>query len=188
MGARAVSNLRLTAGLWLARTGWSPLAGLLLVCAGLALHAWWLPGEQKNLRRLEAEYRGVVAANVMPARPQSDPGTLLAERYAAFNRTLAPRADTTELLKTVFSEAGRAGLTLSQAEYRMGEGRAGAYVTYQMILPVRGPYLKLREFVDGVLAAIPAAALEEISFKRDGIGTATAEARLRLVFYLKDGA
>lgn len=183
-----MNRVRLYAELWLARAGWPALAGLLLICAGVALHAWWLPAEQKRLGRLETEYRRLIALVGTPAaaRPRSDESSLLAERYAAFNAILAPRGQTADLLRTVFGAAAKAGLTLSQAEYRLGEGRTGAYLTYQMILPVTGAYPKLREFVDAVLVAIPAAALQEVSFKRDGIGSAVAEARLRVVFYLKD--
>jgi len=183
-----VNGLGLRASLFLARAGWPALAGLLMLCAGAAAFAWWLPGEQKRLERSEAEYRRLLTAVRAPAAalPRHDPDSVLAERYAAFNAALTPRADVPQLLKTVFGEAAKAGLTLSQAEYRLSETRNGIYVTYQMILPVKGPYLKLREFIDSVLVAAPAAALEEVSFKRDSIGSAAAEARLRLVFYLKD--
>ncbi len=40
----------------------------------------------------------------------------------------------------------------------------------------------------GALRAIPFAALDEISFKRDAIGEANVEARLRLTFYLTERA
>jgi hypothetical protein len=57
-----------------------------------------------------------------------------------------------------------------------------------MTLPVRGAYLRLREFVDATLAQIPSAALEDVDFTRDGIGATQAEAKLRFVFFLKDAS
>jgi len=181
---------RLRAELLLRRLGWPPAAGLALACAGLAMLFVWLPAQERRLARMEAEYRRVLAQISLPAAPSParESATLQAERQAAFNATLAPRAKVPDLVKTVFAEAQKAGLSLAQAEYRLGEDKAGGYASYQMVLPVKGPYLKLREFIEGVLAEIPAAALEEISFKRDSIGAPAAEARLRFVFYLREAA
>ena len=185
-----MSDLRLRAELALHRAGWPALAGLALLIAGLLAHLWWLPQQQGRIARMEAEYRRLAADFNRPAsaQPAQDAATLLARRQSAFEATLAPRSSVPDLIKTVFGEAGKAGLTLSQAEYRLGEDKAGGYSSYQMILPVHGPYPKLRGFAESVLAAIPAAALEEVSFKREAIGNPATEARLRLVFYLKDAA
>jgi hypothetical protein len=174
--------------LWLARAGWPAMAGVLLLLAGLGVHLWWLPKQSSALALKESDYRRAIAELRTPAvtKPPLDSNTTMAARYAAFNTVLAPRTAAPDLVKTVFGEAGKAGLALAQAEYRMGTDKAGGYSSYQMILPVRGPYLKLREFVDGVLAAVPSAALEEMSFKREGIGGTAVDVRLRLVFYLKD--
>jgi len=186
-------NPRLSIELWLARTGWPALAGGLLLLAGLAAHLWWLPLQETRIARMETEYRRLIAALRQPPAADSgaaadlDAGALLAQRQAAFSAVLAPPAAAPDLIRTVFGEAQKAGLTLAQAEYRRVEDRAGGYAAYQMNVPVQGPYLKLREFIDGVLGALPACALEEVSFKREAIGSPSAEARLRLVFYLKSG-
>jgi hypothetical protein len=183
-----MKGVRLQVQLWMARAGWPAIAGVLLLLAGLVVHLWWLPKQSSGVALMERDYRRAIAELRTPAaaQPPEDANTTMAARYAAFNTVLAPRAAAPDLVKTVFAEAGKAGLTLAQAEYRMGADKSGGYAAYQMILPVRGPYLKLREFVDGVLTAAPSAALEEVSFKRDGIGNSAVDARLRLVFYLKD--
>lgn len=183
-----MNHPRLRLQLLLARAGWPALAGLLLIGIGAIAHLWWLPQQQSRLARMETEYRRLLAefGKPAPVQPQQSQGALMAARHAAFTATLAPRSAVPDLIKSVFSEADKAGLTLAQAEYRTGEDKAGGYASYQVILPVRGSYPKLREFVAGVLVANPAAALEEVSFRRDGIGSPVADARLRLVFYLKD--
>lgn len=180
---------RLRAELFLRRTGWAAPAGLLLLAAGLAVHLWWLPAQQSRVSRLQEEHRRLIAQLAHPA-PQSivtkDANVLQASRLAAFENMLALRAATPDLVKKVFAEAQKSGLTLSQAEYHLSEDKNGGFSSYQMVLPVQGPYIKLREFVDGVLADNPSAALEEVAFKRNGIGAAVTETRLRLVFFLKD--
>ena len=77
---------------------------------------------------------------------------------------------------------------LAQAEYALAFDQAGGFWTYQVDLPLRGPYRDLRRFVDEALHRIPYAALEQVEVKRDGIGSPSVEARLRFVFHLKDGA
>lgn len=182
-------GLRLQTELFLKRAGWPPFAGVALACCGLAAIFAWLPVQEKRLARIEQEYRRTLAQATAPApvMPVKAPSSLPHERQAAFYATLAPRTKAPEMVRSVFAQAQKAGLSLAQAEYRMGEDKNGGYLTYQMVLPVKGSYVKLREFIDSVLVENPCASLEEIAFKREGIGAASADARLRFVFYLKDG-
>ncbi|MDB5804532.1 MAG: hypothetical protein JWN73_1854 [Betaproteobacteria bacterium] len=181
---------RLRIELLLRRTGWPMPAGLVLLGLGLAINFWWLPAQQVRVAHVQSESRRLLAQAANPKLPVQPPtlNALLAARLAAFDKTLSTSAQTPDLIKTVFAEAQKAGLTLSQAEYHLLEDKKGGFATYQMVLPVQGPYIKLREFIDGVLAEAPAAALEEVAFKRNGIGTAATEARLRLVFYVRSEA
>jgi Tfp pilus assembly protein PilO len=183
-------GVRLQAELFLKRAGWPPIAGLVLACSGLAALHGWLPAQEKRLARVEQEYRRTLAQVTAPSPAVAikAPSSLLHEREAAFYATLPQRAKAPELIRTVFAQAQKVGLSLAQAEYRMGEDKNGGYIAYQMVLPVKGPYVKLREFIEGVLVEIPCASLEEIAFKRESIGAASSDARLRFVFYLKDGA
>ena len=59
-----------------------------------------------------------------------------------------------------------------------------ACYTYQVTLPVKGSYGAVWKFGMLALRAIPFASLDEISFRRDAIGDAAVEARLRLTLYL----
>ena len=92
----------------------------------------------------------------------------------------------TASVSTVFEQAGKHDLALAQAEYKLEFDKVGGYHTYQMTLPVRGAYPRLRGFVDATLAQIPSAALVDVDFTRDGIGATQAEVKLRFVFFLKD--
>lgn len=121
----------------------------------------------------------------MDAAVQAPKKSLLEERYAAFNETLGDRAKLGALIGTVFELAEKHGLVLAQAEYKLELDKAGGFHVYQMRLPVRGAYPRLRGFVDATLARIPCAALEDVDFKRDAIGSTETEARLRFLFFLK---
>jgi hypothetical protein len=58
--------------------------------------------------------------------------------------------------------------------------------TYQLNLPVKGSYAAIWQFALSALRAIPFASLDDISFRRDSIGDATVEARLRFTLYLSE--
>ena len=133
----------------------------------------------QELARIEREGRDTRS---LPAPRKS----LIEERLSAFSATLCDKNRLNASVGTVFEQAARQGLALAQAEYKLDHDKAGGFSAYQMTLPVRGSYPKLRGFVDATLAEIACAALEDVDFKREGIGAAETEARLRLVFFLKD--
>lgn len=45
----------------------------------------------------------------------------------------------------------------------------------------------MRSFLEQVLTQIPAAALEEVTIKRDSVGARSTETRVRLTLYLAGG-
>ena len=131
----------------------------------------------------ESERAGRVAVISSTATPPAK--YLLTERLGAFEATLGAKNDLASFVGTVFEQAGKHGLVLAQAEYKLEFDKLGQFYTYQMTLPVRGDYPRLRGFVDAALTEIPCLALEDIDFKRDAIGATDAEARLRFVFFLR---
>ena len=55
---------------------------------------------------------------------------------------------------------------------------------YEVDLPVKGSYVQIRKFIVKVLNAMPSAALEEVSFKRESVGSGELEARIRFTIYM----
>jgi len=132
----------------------------------------------QDLARIEKQARD--------AQPADAPRTsLLEERLAAFNDTLCDRARLDAYVGSVFEQAAKQGLALAQAEYKLEHDKAGGFSAYQMTLPVRGPYPRLRRFVDATLAETGCAALDDVDFKREAIGATQTEAKLRFVFFLR---
>ena len=89
-------------------------------------------------------------------------------------------------MKAVFALAARHGLTLEQGEYRTTVDRNARLVAYQVNLPVKGNYTAIWQFAMDVLRAVPHASLDDVAFRRDAIGEAGVDARLRLTFYLAE--
>ena len=66
--------------------------------------------------------------------------------------------------------AARASSLLSRGEYAVVTDRQTGLVLLRMTLPVRGGYTQIREFVAASsLRAVPALALDELTFERPNI-------------------
>jgi len=159
--------------------------GALALCMlALAAIAWLLQA-QEVVETARVEARRVAAlpppAPAVLAPAAAAPAT---DDYhlALFESALGERRNAEQGVKTLFALAAKSGLTLRQGEYKSAYERNARLHTYQ----VKGNYGAIWQFALGALRAIPFAALDEISFKRDAIGEANVEARLRLTFYLTE--
>lgn len=179
-----LANLWLRACLALSR--WSPVgiaAGLAIVAGFLAL-AWLAEAtdvvqrEQSLVARMAALHR----TEPKTAAPSTN------DNLALFYRSLGERGHAERQIGTLFALADKAGLVLSKGEYREAFDSNARLYTYQLTLPVKGSYRAIRDFAMQSLRAIPFASLDEISFRRDAIGDANVEARLRFTLYLRDPA
>jgi hypothetical protein len=86
----------------------------------------------------------------------------------------------------LFGIAAKTGINLRQGEYKAAYDQNGKLHTYQVTLPVTGSYQAIWQFALLSLRAIPFAALDDIGFRRDDIGAAGVDARVRFTLYLAD--
>ncbi|MEC5163380.1 MULTISPECIES: hypothetical protein [unclassified Janthinobacterium] len=162
--------------------------GVAALCLlGVAASGWaWQ--QRAALARLDAA--AVARATAVRAAP---PALALApvpasakQNLALFYDNLGQRRYAEQQVGTLFALAAKAGLTLSHGEYKFAYERASGVHTYQVLLPVKGPYRAIWQFCLQLLLTVPFASLDEINFKRELIADPAPEARLRLTFYLKD--
>ena len=173
--------LALRARLALLRVGAPACVAIALCVAGVAAWAWLLP-------------QRAAQARVM-ARPLPTPSSLVTvpppsanQNLAEFYQVLGENRYAEQQVKVLFDLAAKSNLVLRQGEYKSGYDKASRVATYQIILPVKGPYQSIWQFAMQGLREMPFASLDEIGFRRDTIAEPTVEARLRFTLYLKDGA
>lgn len=157
-------------------------AAVLLV-AGAAALAWLLPQRALQAQHQRAALR--VATAPAPLTVAAAPATS-SENLDLFYSALGEKRYAEQQVKTLFGLAAKAGLTLRQGEYKAGIDRNARLATYQVTLPVKGSYNDVSNFSLMALRAIPFASLDELSFKRENIGDAQLEARVRLTLFLAD--
>jgi hypothetical protein len=174
-------TLLLRARLALGRAGWTSLLAGGVFITGVAAFLIGLPTLQA---RVEARQTDLAQVTARQPKPSATPLPPAQRNLQAFYDALGDVRYVDQDVAVILDEADRQGLTIAQADYKLGYEKSGLYHVYTMQMPVSGSYAALRAFCQQVLLSLPYAALEEVSFKRAAIGDATVEARLRLALYL----
>ena len=165
----------------LVRLRWPGMLGAALLAVAVGLALFGVEHARERLRVLDAQRIELAARE--KGKPQAEPPTQrgqLANFYSFF-----PLAEVVpEILGKIQRAAQRNELTLAKGEYKFSEERDFRLASYQITLPVMGGYAQVRGFVNDVLDAVPAAALEELTLKREAIGDDALEARVRFTLFV----
>lgn len=165
--------------------GWQGALGAALLLAAGGLQLFVVSPRSARLDDLQHE-----SASLKSRIERAAQGGLAeaggAEEIGRFHAHFAGTAQT-EWLRRVYAAAATHGLVLERGEYRGSPIQGGKLVRYQITLPVKGSYPQIRRFVDQILADVPVAAIDDISFKRESIGATQLEARIRLALFVGAG-
>ncbi len=183
-----MKNMNLAAVALRARLALSALGPVLCVACQLLLIggatlAWLLPQRALQAQRQQVALR--LASVPVAASAKTAPASA-SDNLKLFYDTLGEKRYAEQQVKTLFGLAAKSNLSLSQGEYKAGFDRNARLHTYQVTLPLKGSYRDVWQFGMLALRAIPFASLDELNFKRETIGDAQVEARLRLTLYLSD--
>lgn len=171
---------------FLSQFGWAGWAGLILLGFGIAVY--WGATKPARLEVEDASAREITLKRTLlrdSHRTESavvlTPAAQLTKFYAYFpNVQSIP-----EWLDRLYAIAIGESVVLAQGEYRLIRDADGKMLRYQITLPVKGSYLQIRSFVVNVLNDLPIAALDDISFRREAIGRAQLEARIKLTLFFR---
>ena len=168
----------------LERLGKAGVIGLALAAFAVAFYFSAVAPAERELvdLRTEAErlQERLQAGGLAAGAAKGTPAEQLATFYAFFPR---PHSSP-DWLGKIHAAARAKGLVLRSGEYKLERSVDPRLARYQITLPVVGSYAQIRGFVGQVLADVPAAALEEITLRRESVSTPTLEARIRLTLYL----
>lgn len=172
--------LALRARLAVLRVGPMACIAVALCMLGAVAWAWLLPQRAAQVRVMAQPLQLPAALVSAPPAPSAN------QNLAGFYDVLGEQRYTEQQVKVLFDLAAKDGLALNQGEYKSGYDQASRVGTYQIILPVKGQYQSIWQFVLQALRAMPFAALDEISFRRDSVADVAVEARVRFTLYLKN--
>lgn len=172
---RAVSRLR--------STGTPGLAGLgLLVLALLCIWTVIMP-QRDGLTALRDE---LALAQARSSSAGASPPATPARQSSEFVRQLPTRLELPGILGIVLKQAEAASLSLETGSYEWKPGKDGGPGQYRIVLPVRGSYPNIRQFVEATLVAVPAVALESLRFARDEISESAIDADISFVVFVRE--
>ena len=175
-----LAALLLRARIAVLRLGVPACLAIALCAAGAAAWAWLLPHRAEQARVMAQPLPAPSTLVTPPPPPSAN------QNLAAFYDTLGEKRYAEQQVKVLFDLAAKSSLTLNQGEYKAAYDKASRVSTYQIILPVKGPYQSIWQFAMQGLRAMPYASLDEVGFRRDTIADPAVEARLRFTLYLKD--
>ena len=164
--------------------GMPGVVGIALLVFSLSFALSTLLPSWRQLAQLRAAALAQVPARDAVARgsmPETSPAAELQRFYDLF----PPRSDAPQWLSRMYAVAAEKRLPLLRGEYLLSTDPQTGLVRYRIVLPVRGSYAQVRTFVAATLRAVPAMALDEVSFERPKISEPEVEARIRLTLYLK---
>lgn len=164
------------------RFGWPGLVGL--ACGAVALGLAWQSHEVALSLAASAE---TVASAVPTSASMPGQGMPQPLPQAATPPSLPQRSDLPALLSQIEQQAREQGLAWPQAEYRLAALTPERLGELEVAFTLRGGYLPVRAFLNGLLDAQQAMALRELSLRRAHSDVAEIEARIVLVVFLRDG-
>lgn len=165
----------------LARHGWLAAAGLALLLLSLLLQLSWLDGLQADNAQLRAELSAQRRQQAHKPQAQEDK----ALRQANFYAGLPDATEAVEAIELLNRAAAHHKIAIATAEYRVTRSGSGPLLRYQISVPLRADYVALHAWLAEVMNALPHAALDEFSLKREDVGQTALDARVRFTVFLR---
>lgn len=166
----------------LAALAWPGILGLALLLFAAGIYLYQVQPKTAKLAGLKQDSVSLKLRIDKAAKsgiPETSDQEQLNKFYGFFSD-----ASLSDWLKKLYAAAASQKLVLEQGEYRVTPSKNGKLVRYQITLPVKGSYLQIRQFIAQALTDVPVAALEDITFKREAIGAAEVETRIKLTLFL----
>jgi hypothetical protein len=180
-----------TASLWrthlqilLWRHGWAGPAAMLLAVAAGATH--WMVLQPLRARvvaaqtELAQEQSTATAKKRVIEEPLSE-----GQELAALQAVLRGAPEPAELVRRMAALAQAEQITLQQSDYQQQVHATTRLVQIHVTQPVKASYPQLRRYIESVLRTIPNASLDQVAARRDNVGQAQLEARLRWTFWIQ---
>lgn len=168
-----------------ARFSWGPLALAAVFTIGSVCWLWWIPVQHGAARLqtvlIDQQRRILASASPPESRAVMSP---IHRRLDDFYSALGERRHVDSHLRVIFELAQAAGLVFSKGEYKTEYDPASKSTSYQIQLPVTGTYSAILNFCEKVLLTMPFASLDELSIKRDRIGSQVLNIQLRFTLFL----
>jgi Tfp pilus assembly protein PilO len=135
------------------------------------------PMQDKN-RRIESS----IAKHARQVSPDQGGSASVGEKLAGLYKFLERSEAPTDWLAKLYGIGKATGVELQSANYRTPQA-SGRVERYEIVLPVAGNYLQIREFLNRALAEIPVLSLDQMTLRRESRNDGAVQAELRLTLH-----
>lgn len=163
------------------------LAGAALLALAAGVH--WIGGAAMHAQIAQLKEDTTAAARHGDAagrERQRAEALSPAARLEEFYRFFPAQQTAPDWLQKIHEAAGKQGLQLPQADYRLLHDNGTHLVAYQVTYPMKGSYVQLRRFITQVLRDVPVASLDDVSLRRDNVGEAEVQATVKFTLHMKE--
>jgi hypothetical protein len=175
-----LAAVRTTIEIALWRHGWAwPLAAVVALSTLATYMTVLQPGRQiLGAAQIELAREQALLASPAKQSTSSQPQDSQ-QRLQALQTALQASDEPAELVRKMAALAQAEQINLAQGDYQQQTNASTGVTRIQISQPVRASYPQLRRYVEAVLVAIPNASLDQVLARRDNVGQAQAEARLK---------
>lgn len=158
-----------------------------LACAAAALSLWLFAVEPT--RREIAELKSL--ADEMAAKDGSRKthaklaAITPAQRLATFFEQFPREDGVLDAVEKLFNSASEFGIKVDEGRYQLKGGASDVLTRYEIDVPVRGTYSRVRAFVNKLLADVPYVALASLTFEREKASAAELNAIVQLTLFFR---
>ena len=153
---------------------------VLLAFSAIFLALVLKPLESRNAER-SAELERLAARSA--AAPGSAGGGSAAAKLDTFYSYLGRGEEPTDWLAKLYGIAKATGIDMQSATYK-SQAAGKRIERYEIVLPVSGTYLQVRDFLKRSLAEIPVLSLDQMTLKREARNQAEVQAELHMTLHL----
>lgn len=157
--------------------------------------------QQVELAQADAQKSKLATSNQLTNQPSSQSANKIAQQpaqpvqatvadIARFYAQFPAGESLPKWLRLIDKTASQQGLVLNRGDYKLTQIKQlktmqGELARYEIVLPVTGQYVQIRQFIAQVLLALPALALSDLQIKRENVQSQMVEARLVFVLLLQ---
>ena len=175
---------------------WGLLGIAIIVASGIFYIVNFLPTSQQLLQaqntlqnklqnKLEITQKNNQENSQKEVPVQVAPAQTSAQEITEFYKQFPAGASLPTWLRLIDTTALKRHLVLNRGDYKLTQTKQGQLQRYEIVLPVSGSYVQIRQFIADVLLQLPALALSDLQMKRDNVMSPIVEARLVFVLFLQ---
>lgn len=167
------------------------LAGLGILLGCSLFYVFMALPLKAQINMAQQQLDNIQSSEISPVSVKETPANDMLQEIAAIKKML-PQANTLhDWLGLMDKAAFKQGLRLNRGDYKFTQIKQGKVTgneyasRYEIVLPVTGQYVQIRQFIANVLYSQPALALSSVKIQRENALATNVEARLVFVLFLQ---